>query len=179
MALTMYEAGNQVTVVLKKVIDWSAKFITEDYSGKLEALILIGSFARGEGVVLQSSDNPVFLSDIEFWAVAKPDSFNRLRDISGKTRDYLRSLGVDIKLSIGLTTKKHLKKLKPCIFTVEVKRFGKVLWGDKKVLDNIPDYSKEDIVPLDGFILLNNRIVEQLMLLVDIHRGKEECRYEL
>jgi|GEM_PF-3527985 len=140
-----------------ELINKYAKEIVGKLGDKLEALILVGSFSRGEGVE--------GASDIEFWAVVK--------DLSA-----VKKLDFNSNVSLGFTTRKHLTRLKPYIYTVEVKKFGKVLYGDSNILNLIPDYSYEDIKPFDGFILLNNRIVEQLILLNKIKNGQEVNQYE-
>ena len=119
---------------------------------------MVGSYSRGEAIE--------GISDIEFWAVVE--------DLA-----KAKNPGLGGNMSLGFTTKAHLKRLKPYIYTVEVKKFGKVIIGDPDVLDRIPDYSYEDIDPLDGFILLNNRIVEQLILLNKIEAGGTLSRYEI
>lgn len=130
--------------------------MAENLGDNLEALILVGSYSRGEGI-----DG---LSDIEFWAVVK--------DLSQAKKPEL-----DSNISLGFTTRKHLKKLKPYIYTVEVKKYGKVLYRDKDILNLIPDYSFEDIDPIDGFILLNNRLIEQLILFNKIS-DKKTVQYD-
>ena len=139
--------------------------IVKEFEGNLEALILVGSFSRGEGKFYQNNGKLELISDIEFWAVVK--NLSAAKHIEQE------------KLTIGFTTKRHLPKLKPYIFTVETKKFGQVVWGERNILDYIPDYSERDIALLDGFILLNNRIVEQLELLDKIEQGKAIYQYEL
>ncbi|MFA5156296.1 MAG: hypothetical protein WC532_02740 [Candidatus Omnitrophota bacterium] len=142
---------------MEKLINKYANEITEKLEGNLDTLILVGSFARGEGIE--------GVSDIEFWAVVKDLG-------SAKKPD----LGRDV--SLGFTTRRHLKRLKPYIYTVEVRKFGKVLYGDKNILELIPDYSYDSIFRVDGFILLNNRIVEQLILLSRIEGDQSVSQYE-
>jgi len=142
---------------MTELIDKYSSEIVSKLKDNLEALILVGSFSRGEGI----ED----LSDIEFWAVVK--------DLSKAEKPKLND-----NASLGFTTRKHLKRLKPYIYTVEVKKFGKVLCGDKNILNLIPDYSFTDINPIDGFILLNNRLVEQLILLNKIEEAGKINQYE-
>lgn len=169
---------------VKKIIDSCLSYILDsELKENPEAIILVGSFARGEEVVCQNNGKIIFLSDIEFWTVVKPEEFkngkHRLNSIRRELEKYIFSNGYDVKVSLGFTTRNHLKRLKPYIFTVETKQFGKVLWGDKRILDYIPDYTEKDIDPLDGFILLNNRIVEQLILLDKIQQRKTIYQYDL
>ncbi len=142
---------------MDKLIAKYAENITNELGNDLEALMLVGSFARGEGIK--------GLSDIEFWAVVK--------DLSRVKKPQLGK-----NISLGFTTRSHLKRLKPYIYTVEVKKFGRVLYGDENIVSHIPDYSFEDIAPADGFILLNNRIVEQMILLNKIEDGEVISQYE-
>ena len=160
---TQYSIHNTQTT---ETIDKYAEIIANKLGNNLEALILVGSFARGEGLTYQNNGKLELISDIEFWAVVK----NLLSP---------KSIGMEgERVTIGFTTRKHLAKLKPYIFTVEAKKFGKVLWGDKSVLGLIPSYSFEDIEPADGFILLNNRIVEQLILFNKIQNNGSVQQYD-
>ncbi len=152
--------------MLKKQVDR----IVEKYATHIEALVLVGSLSRGEEVVCHNNGKTELLSDIEFLAVIKTETF-------GKIDKNFDTFGG--RLSVGFTTKKHLKKLKPYIFTVEAKKFGRVLWGDKDTLNLIPDYSYEELEPIDGFILLNNRIVEQLIIWQGISSNKPVRQYDI
>jgi hypothetical protein len=150
------------------LIKAAADNIVKRYSSALEALVLTGSFARGEAIVRKgNAGHDIYVSDLEFMAVIKPEHYPFPLDHKAIERELE---GV-IAVSVGQTTRAHLKKFKPTIFTLELKRFGKALWGDEGVLDEIPDYAQKDIDPLDGFILLNNRIVEQLKLRLSIGQG--------
>ena len=142
---------------------------------KLEALVLIGSFARREEIVCKNDGGTnVFVSDLEFLAVIKPGFYPADMD-AGIIEKELNGV---VEVSIGQTTAAHLGKLKPTIFTVELKKFGKVLWGDPNVLDHIPNYMEKDIDPQDAFVLLNNRIVEQLKLRLKIEDGSSIDSYQ-
>ncbi len=139
------------------MVDKYAKEIVGRLGNNLEALILVGSYSRGEAIE--------GISDLEYWAVVK--------DLAKAKKPEL-----DANVSLGFTTREHLKQLKPYIYTVEVKKFGKVVYGDKDILNLIPDYSYGDIDPFDGFILLNNRIVEQLVLLNGIENKHAINKYD-
>lgn len=142
---------------MDNLISKYSKEIVNKLGDNLEALILVGSYSREEEIE--------GLSDIEFWAVVK--------DL-GKAK----KLKFDSNVSLGLTTRSHLGRLKPYIYTIEVKKFGKVLHGDKDILNFIPDYSYEDIDSIDGFVLLNNRLVELLILLNKIESDQKINQYD-
>lgn len=143
------------------MIDKVKNLILHESTDSIEALILVGSFARGEEIVREGDGKTVYVSDLEFLAVVKPEAVGERFDVKMD----------EIEVSIGVTTKEHLKRFKPYIFTVEVKKYGKVVWGDAKVLDLIPNFSERDIDPLDSFILLNNRMVEQIKLRKRMENG--------
>jgi len=166
------------------VIKQCIKYIVDSVGAEnIDALILVGSFSRGEGIVAEDNGKLRWLSDLEFVAVVRVSAFARLRvqrvKLENGVENHINSSGINTKVSLGFTTKKHLRKLKPYIFTIEMKKYGKVLWGDKSALEIIPDFSYTDIDPKDGFILLNNRIVEQLMLLDKIETGCPVYQYEI
>lgn len=177
--MSVNEAGCQR---IDKIIDEVAELLRERLFNKLEALILVGSFSRGEGFACNLRGRVSFLSDLEFLAVAKIKEFKYLSSqkprIEEGIKENLKNIA-DAEVTLGVTTPRHLKKLKPYIFTVETKKHGKVLWGRKDILDLIPSCSEIDIEPEDGFILLNNRIVDQLILLKKIKKGLFISQYEL
>lgn len=140
------------------------------------SIVLVGSFARGEDLWVEWEGQSRCLSDVEVLAVVEEES---LRDLAWR-QDIERALkrallvgimgelfteganAIGIDMSVGFTTKPHLRRLKPHIFTLELKRFGKVIFGDPSVLDLIPDYTPADLSRIDALVLLCNRIVEQL-----------------
>ncbi|MFA5261410.1 MAG: hypothetical protein WC450_09295 [Candidatus Omnitrophota bacterium] len=140
------------------------------------SVILIGSFARGEDLWGESDGKRQCLSDVEAMAVVEEEKFldrTWRRDFERALKRALpagvfsevstagASTGV-VDVSVGFTTKPHLRRLKPHIFTLELKKFGKIICGDPSVLDLIPDYTLADLSRLDALVLLCNRIVEQL-----------------
>jgi len=148
-----------------EIIDRYKEEIVKRLGDNLEALILVGSFSRGEGIE--------GLSDIEFVGIVK--KMKRL-DSRFCGND---SKGCENDISIKFTTRNHLKRLKPYIFTIELKKYGKVLWGEKKILELLPDYSYDDIDPKDGFVLLNNRIVDQLIVWQKASSGQSVRNYDI
>lgn len=154
----------------KEIVGRYAKQIVDKYSDYLEALILVGSFSREEEIVCENYGKSELLSDIEFLAVIQPGHFGKIQ------KDFTAS---EHHVSLGFTTREHLKRFRPYIFTIEMKRFGKVLWGNREILNYIPNYAYEDISPIDGFILFNNRIVEQLIVWQMIARGETIRHYDI
>jgi len=180
---TQYAIRNTKPSEVNEVINTCAQLIVEKCVDGLEAVVLIGSFSRGEGIVHQANGVLKFLSDIEYLAVVKKNTFKRsnvqIDGIEEEIQENMGREGIDVKVSLGFTTRKHLKRFKPCIFIVETKKFGKVVWGVDAILESIPDYSYDDIEPLDGFVLLNNRIVEQLIVWQKVSSGQSVRYYDI
>ncbi|HQP12982.1 MAG TPA: hypothetical protein PK470_09490, partial [Candidatus Omnitrophota bacterium] len=138
------------------------------------SVVLIGSFARGEELWSESDGHRRLLSDVEAMVVVEEEKLldrNWRKDLEAELKRIL-PIGVIgevtgpgagvFEVCVGFTTKRHLRRLKPHIFTLELKKFGKVICGDPSVLDLIPDYTPADLSRLDALVLLCNRIVEQL-----------------
>ncbi len=171
------EERNDSTLIIEQCRDG----IVEHFGPDLEAVVLAGSFARGEELSIVENGPVRYLSDIEFLLVVKEEAFFKRQNSSfaADLKAVLKQKGRDIDVSLGITSKTILKRFKPYIFTVEVRKFGKVLWGDEDILHFIPAYGEKDISRLDGLILLNNRMVEQLILLTEIENGESFESYHI
>jgi len=153
------------------------------------SVVLIGSFARVEELWSESDGHRRLLSDVEAMVVVEEEKLldrNWRKDLEAELKRIL-PIGVIgevtgpgagvFEVCVGFTTKRHLRRLKPHIFTLELKKFGKVICGDPSVLDLIPDYTPADLSRLDALVLLCNRIVEQLKAYVSINKGLSVNQY--
>jgi predicted nucleotidyltransferase len=134
----------------------------------LAAVVLMGSFARGEGAVLRSADGLRVLGDIELFVVVRPSrSYRRLRrHCAGWGREASALLardGVQVDLEFGPVELGYLReRARPSIFVWDLVQHGKVLWGPADLLDQVPRFGPEAIPREDALFLLFNRTVEQL-----------------
>ncbi|HUO04941.1 MAG TPA: hypothetical protein VMU16_07060 [Candidatus Binataceae bacterium] len=135
-----------------------------------EGLILTGSFARGEGTVIDDpSSQSRWLSDIECLVVVKngrvsareiKDSLRRIQnEVNLKPANGARG----IKAELRAMTRSRLERLGPTIFANELCAYGKLLWG---VSSGLPmpafEITGPQVSKHDAFRLLNNRIIEQI-----------------
>ncbi len=134
-------------------------------------LLLAGSFARGEGVIVADRHGDYrWLSDIECLVVL-PDELRR--DLSRVTRLLAnaaddanhdgpsRSRGMKIELSPILVSR--LAAMRPAIFTCELIDNAKLLWGRPAEIRMPARFEvTRDLLCRDAFRLLNNRLMEQL-----------------
>lgn len=153
------------------------------------SLILTGSFSRGEGSVVPAGSGKmaVVLGDMEFFVLLDAQAdFNVMQDkltaLSSRVTSELGDAGISCKTEFSPVARGYLRRAKPTIFNYELKRHGKVVYGRADVLTEMPPFVAADIPVVDGFYLLCNRIVEQLLLYrklagkatVDIKAGEYE-----
>lgn len=150
---------------LKNVCD----IIVKNISGQnIESVILIGSFSKGEGTVyIDRNNRPVFLSDSEFIVVLNKEAdYRTLTDKSEQiginVSRMLKEKEFDIEVDLSLFLEKSLTKMPPTAFTYELKNYGKVIWGNRKILDVVPDYKRNDIKKEESVAVIFNRAIEQL-----------------
>jgi hypothetical protein len=152
---------------LRRVVDGCAGFLADRLSGKLVALVLTGSFSRGEGTVLPRAGHLRVLGDIEFLVVVPGagDYRSTRRQAPRWAREASARLGgadVAVDLEFGPVDVEYFRrKARPSIFVYDLATHGKVLWG-ADVLKSIPRFGPERIPREDAVHLLFNRTIEQL-----------------
>lgn len=134
----------------------------------LVAVVLTGSFARGEGTVLPMDGRLKVLGDIEFFVVlARSSDYLRLRTEmatwGAEAAATLCDDRVHAELEFGPVAVDYLHHAaRPSIFVHDLRHHGKVLWGPPELLEGMPAFGSEDIPREDALRLLLNRTIEQL-----------------
>jgi len=134
------------------------------------AIILTGSFARGEGSIVKSPENVFYvLGDVEYMVVLPSQKgfvakYRKLKEMSIHISHGLMQRGIHCEVDLTPVLSDYFANAKPVIFNVELKRNGKIIYGDEDFCTMMPDYDVTDIPRDDAFNLLSNRIVEQLIL---------------
>lgn len=136
----------------------------------LIAAVLTGSMARNEATVVPGPAGCTrVLGDAEFLLVYGRDAglpaAAKLREAARRVEALLERRGVLCPVDLAAVHPAYLRELPPAIFTFELRQCGRVVWGDKNILDAIPTFGAEDIPLEDGFTLLCNRMVEQMAAL--------------
>jgi predicted nucleotidyltransferase len=123
---------------------------------RLVALVLVGSYARGEGGVVQSPKGPRAFNDYDLLCVLDA------RPTAGQ-RAALRSLGAlleerrEVSVDLWPITRADIARAQKTLFWLDVAMGGaRVLYGDERVLDPVRAMGERD-VPLDeaGRLLAN------------------------
>ena len=154
---------------IRRVIDGCVEFVRARLSPRtLVAVVLTGSFARGEGSVLPIGGRLKVLGDIEFFVVlARPLDYRRLRaEMATWGPLAAATVGADrvhADIEFGPVHVGYLEhRAKPSIFVYDLRHHGKVLWGRPDVLAAMPAVEADDIPREDALRLLLNRTIEQL-----------------
>jgi hypothetical protein len=131
------------------------------------AVILTGSFARGEGSVLRMQNRARVLGDMEFMVLCPPRSDLRtmqkqLRQEATQSTYDLAKKGIDCEIEFSAVDPKYLYSLRPQIFGYEFLNHGCVVWGDPDTLRTAPRFPASAIPLWDAWRMLNNRLLEQL-----------------
>lgn len=135
----------------------------------LEALVLSGSHANGDGVWFTAADGrSLSLSDLDVWAVLREEGDVRAastRAAMGRegAREALAGLGLVAPLETGFVTRAGLAKMPAKPGTIELRRAGRVVAGAAGILAEIPDHGAADVSAEERTLLLENRGFELLL----------------
>jgi hypothetical protein len=153
---------------IRRALEASVAFLTRRVPPpRLVGIVLMGSFARGEGTVLAVDRHLRVLGDIELFALlASEFDYRRLApQFAEWSREASATLGlpdVRVELEFGPVEVGYLKRAAPSIFVHDLRAHGKVLWGPPDILDAIPPFGPEAIPREDALNLLFNRTIEQV-----------------
>jgi hypothetical protein len=127
--------------------------VVRERAGAIDAVILTGSFGRGEGGVYRDADGqyrPV--NDYDVLLVSDRDLSVPL---AGLGDELARELGIDfVDLNV---IGNHWENLPLTIYTYDLKYGSQVLSGDSALLDRIPAFASGDLPVFEIVRLLLNR----------------------
>jgi hypothetical protein len=134
---------------------------------RLCAIILTGSFARGEGSVVPVGGRLRVLGDLEFLVAVTPNTDVRSMraNMAAWSREASIALGDEVQAEIEFGPVElgyFARRVRPAIFVYDLLTHGKVIWGPPDIMDTLPTFSAADIPRDDCLALLFNRTIEQL-----------------
>ena len=149
-----------------RIGDATTRIALEKYAGRLRAVVLTGSTARGEASFVWEAGLWRALGDAEFFLVfhesaALPDQ----RSLDLFSRDVEKALAdhrIDCHIDVSPVREAFFRALPPHVFAYELQAHGKVVWGDPDILSLIPPFSIADIPLEDAWRMLGNRMAELL-----------------
>ena len=122
-------------------------------NGDFDALVLTGSFGRGEGGIFRDSAGlwrPV--NDYDIFVVSQRDCSRELKVLSGA---LARELGLDF-LDLGWTDG-NWSRWPLSVANYDLKYGSQVVAGDARILDSLPAYAAADLPVYEAVKLLLNR----------------------
>lgn len=137
---------------------------------RLHAIVLTGSVARGEESVLRRVHRPpLLLGDIEFLVILRtPFRLRRARRelaaLGTAITEQLAEAGTEANVEYVPAGVDYLRGVRPCIFAYDLRQHGKVLWGRRDILAEMPSINASDIPREDAVRLVMNRLIELLTL---------------
>jgi len=135
----------------------------------LRAIVLTGSLARGEGTWVHDNRGCSLAGDAEFLVLfsdgVRLPSAQLIEGLRRSIELRLHAESVDAHIGLSPVYPTYLRRLRPHIFAYELVQHGKVVWGERHILDLAPRFSPAEIPVEDGFRLLMNRIIELIDVL--------------
>jgi hypothetical protein len=152
---------------IKQILPEIGRQVAARLSQKPLAVLLTGSFARGEGSALLIGKRLRSLSDMEFLVLCPSGSDLRsvqqaLDDQTPRLTNWLASRDIECELEFNAVDEKYLSRLRPHIFGYELLTHARTLWGDENILASAPRFPASAIPRWDAWRMLNNRLLEQL-----------------
>jgi len=141
------------------------------YGSALQAIVLTGSLARDEATFLSHSTGMELLGDADFLVVFSAGS--PMPSVAGegalsqKIEELLLKEDLQCEIHAHAVSSQYFRNLPRAIFSYELRKCGRVVWGDPGILELIPDFSAADLPREDAWRMLCNRMIEHLAF---VHR---------
>jgi len=149
----------EADVVVQGHMEKIAVFLQKKLGADLAALVLAGSFGRGEGSVFIRSDGIVEpLNDYDFLLVIKGRTSLPKRDILTKWERQCASLTGMRWIDFSVTSEDQLEKLSLTQANYDLRWGGQVIFGNTDVLKRIPAFDATDLPLIEAQILLTTRM---------------------
>lgn len=155
----------------RPLVERAATFLLEQAgSASIEAIILTGSLARGEGSVLPGSDGFRLLGDVELLVILRSpvrwaEARRRMAELSRQATCQVGETGHRASIEYAPAGISYLRRsIRPSIFAYDLLHHGRVLWGRAGILGEIRPFGADAIPREDALELTMNRMVELLIL---------------
>ncbi len=126
-----------------------------------QAVVLSGSFGRGEGSVLRGENRPRPLNDYDVLVACDESLRTPLKTMAAAMAPRL---GLDC-LDIVPLHPNWFDKVNLTMLTYDLRYGSRTIWGNETLLESIPQFAPADIPLWEGYQLLLNRIAGLLIAL--------------
>ncbi|OQY26554.1 MAG: hypothetical protein B6244_13205 [Candidatus Cloacimonetes bacterium 4572_55] len=142
----------QMRYVADKVID---RFVSEN----LVALILLGGYGRGEGGVVERQGRLMPHNNFDFCLIFDGVPISKRYQLEAAAHEL--SIELPKKLGVGcdfsVLDSAYLRDAPPFVIWFDMKYAHKVIIGDSRILESMPERTASDILLADAARLLLNR----------------------
>jgi hypothetical protein len=170
---------------LEQVIEEHMQLIAERIAPETDvygiaAVILGGGYGRGEGgAAIDRDGNEGLHNDYDFFVITDNISFLKKRRLKHFLTDVSREFTEKIGIDVDFSPPKNRRELSRMGFNMmwqELRHGHKVIVGDSKILDLLPDYDIRRMPAIEGVRLMLNRGAGLLFCKEKIAQGK--CDHE-
>lgn len=149
----------------------------------IEAIFVCGSFALGDETVVLETASPVLLSDIDLVVVVTSlDALfawaSRRSELGAACEKIVEDVRFSGRVEVGVMRREDLAALPPRPGVYDMRAKGRVLSGNPRVLELIPDYAPSEITTNEALILTENRMVALIDCRDGAGRAAEAEPYE-
>jgi hypothetical protein len=150
-SLRFTQESRTADTAIERRLEWLCDRI-EERVGRPRAIVLMGSFGRGEGAVIAVDGQWIPVNDIELLVVSSTDCSEALATLAAELLPIVGSDFLDIAWSDGAWSALPLT-----MPVFDLKYGGQVLRGDPGVLDAIPQWAPAEMPREEALTLLLNR----------------------
>jgi hypothetical protein len=148
--------------MLDKFLDRISKAVEDsEFSKEIAAVILGGGYGRGEGGVFICADgNKKLYNDLDLFIITRNLGCDKINNINKAMSALGKQLTEEIGVDIDFGPAKNIRDLSKLPFTMmwqELREGHIVIYGNKDILDSLPDYSLNELPFTEGVRLLLNR----------------------
>ncbi len=126
----------------------------------ISALILGGGYGRGEGGVLFDADNELTFNDYDFFVITPKLSSARKKHYNSifyqLHKELTPKIGIDVDFG-PIVFENTIPKIPFSLMWFELKYGHIVIYGNKKILQTLPEYKGNNIPLVEALNLLLNR----------------------
>jgi hypothetical protein len=152
---TQNPAGNELVAEHMNMI---GQFVTERLGVNFLALVLVGSFGRGEGSIIVHDNGRIeVLNDYDFFIIHKKSADLLSRKLLAEWEFECASMTGIQWVDFSTIPEYYLPRVPISQLNFDLRWGGQVVAGRKDILDEIPKFNHEDIRLRDALDLLNTR----------------------
>ena len=155
--MNSYTSNIEANLIIEQQVKKISEYIRVELGDHLIALLLAGSFGRGEGSIEVCGENSYKpINDYDFVLIVS-DKFKLNKDYVSKWRATCSSLANDIAIDFTFIKYSKIPSHSISQANYDIKYGSIVVSGNSGVLDRFPEYPKGDLPLAQAQILLTTR----------------------